>query len=342
MEISQTKISAWTITTFQKKKRKKSKSPYSPTKIKTRNFLSNISYRRISDKDFRNANFIIDMLSYIVMNLKPFFLTTTYSHPEQQEMVKMLWEKCLPKKFYEHVKKLGNFEILNSGKINFKQAKEIVYAYVQLPDVWQELLKYIAKNQSIYQYTYSLLFPLNYLQSNKYGIKVRNRFSLCYSEWLNNKFKKEQEQKYLAKNPFNFAVYENETRHPFEQKPIKDNFEVEMITKSQPTPSNTPVKTAMKNDDKYRADVVDSSNKENIPPYSDKTRFRYAPTMVDLKRDFDKKYKLPTVKKQRMTSKQKIDQRNKKKEELNIKLAEVEEKIIVIFLFGIVSFFVKE
>ena len=35
-----------------KKKRKKSKSPYSPTKIKARNFLSNISHRRISDKDF--------------------------------------------------------------------------------------------------------------------------------------------------------------------------------------------------------------------------------------------------------------------------------------------------
>ena len=102
MEVSQTKIFAWTIRTFQKKKRRKSKSPYSPTKIKA----SNISYRRISDKDFQNANFIIDILTYIVMNLKPFFLTTTYADPEHQEMVKMLWEKCLPHRFYEHVKKL--------------------------------------------------------------------------------------------------------------------------------------------------------------------------------------------------------------------------------------------
>ena len=93
MEVSQTKISAWTITTFQKKKRKKSKSHYSTTKIKARKFLSNISYRSISDKDFQNANFIIDMLSYIVMHLKPFFLTTTYSDTEQQDIVKMLWEK---------------------------------------------------------------------------------------------------------------------------------------------------------------------------------------------------------------------------------------------------------
>ena len=103
-----------------------------------------------------------------------------------------------------------------------------------------------------------------------------------------------------------------------------------MIAKSLLIPLNTPIKTAIKNDDKYRADVVDSSNKENILPYSDKTCFRYAPTMVDLKRDFDKKHKLPTVKKQKMTSKQKIDQRNQKKEELNIKLAEVEEKMKLI------------
>ena len=172
------------------KKKRANKSPYSSTKIKARNFLSNISYRRISDEDF-----IVDMLSYILLHLKPFFLNTTYSDREQQDMVKILWEKCLPNRFYEHVKHPKNFEILNSGKLNFNQAKQIVYSYVQQLDIWQELVKYVAKNQSIYQYIYSLLFPLNYLESNQYGIKVRNGLSLCYFEWLNNKFKKEQEQK---------------------------------------------------------------------------------------------------------------------------------------------------
>ena len=146
-----------------------------------------------------------------------------------------------------------------------------------------------------------MLFPLNYLQTNKYGRKIRNGFSLCYSEWLNDKFKKEHEQKYLAKNPFNFSVDENIKRHPFEQKPI----------------------TA----------VVDSSNKENIPPTpvnSPATSYKYSPTMTNLKRDFDKKYRLPTVRRQKVTSKQKIDQRNKRKEELSIKLAEVEEKMKLI------------
>ena len=254
--------------------------------MKARNFLTNISYRRISDKDFQNANFVIDMLSYILLYIKSFFLTVAYSDREQQDMVKMLWEKCLPIRFYEHI---------NSGKLNFNHAKQIVLSYVLQPDIWQELIKTVIKNQVIYQYIYSMLFPLNYLQTNKYGIKIRNGFSLCYSEWLNDKFKNEHKQKHLAKNPFNFGVDENIKRHPFEQKPITT--------------------------------VVDSSNKENVRPTplnSPSMSYKYSPTMTNLKRDFDKKYRLPTVRRQ------KTDHRNKKKEELSIKLAEVEEKMKLI------------
>ena len=243
-----------------------------------------------------------------------------------KKWLKCYGKKCLPHRFDDHVKSAKNFEILNSGKLKFNQAKQIVYGYIQLPDVWQELLRYVVKNQSIYQYIYSLLFPLNYLQPNKYGIKVRNGFSLCYSEWLTDKVKKEHEQKYLAKNPFNFAVYENNTRHPYEKKPIKDNFQVEVISNDNKQPK--PI--LVKNDEKNKADVVDSSNKENIPPQLNRTGYKYSPTMVDFRRDFDKKYKLPTIRKPRLTSKQKIDQRNRKKEELSIKLAEVEEKMKLI------------
>ena len=57
--------------------------------MKARNFLTNISYRRISDKDFKNVNFIIDMLSYILLYVKPFFLQLSYSDKEQRNIVKM-------------------------------------------------------------------------------------------------------------------------------------------------------------------------------------------------------------------------------------------------------------
>ena len=296
---------------------------YSSTKIKARNFLSNIAYRRISKKDFVSASFIVDMLSYIIVNVKPFFLSTNYPELEHQGMVRMLWEKCLSARFYEHVRKAENFEILNSGKTTFKQCKAIVCAYVQQPDIWQELMKYVQMFNTNYQYIYSLLFPLNYLKANKHGIKNRNSFSLCFSEWKSDEYKQEQ----LGKNPFNFYVERNES-HPFEQKPMKDNFEVEVINK---TSSNIQKKEI--NGEKYRADVVDTNNKENIPPsvQLSKRKFVYVPTMTNLKEEFDKLYKLPKTKKKRTPPYvDKLEKRGKKKEELTTRLKEVDEKMKLI------------
>ena len=45
---------------------------YSPTRIKTRNFLSNISYTGINKNDFYNENFILDVYMLLVKNLNLF------------------------------------------------------------------------------------------------------------------------------------------------------------------------------------------------------------------------------------------------------------------------------
>ena len=209
------------------KRNKRAKTPYSSTKMKARNFLTNISYRRVSDKDFKNINFIIDLLSYILLYVKPFFLHLTYADKEQGNMVKMLWEKCLPARFYEHVKKTDNFFILNSGKLNYNQAKNIVISYIRQADVWKELTEMIINRQKVYQYVFSTVFPITYLQVNKYGIKIRNDFSLCFSEWLNENIKKEQ-LKQLGKKTANYANDDKE-RHPYEQKPIKNDENKENI-----------------------------------------------------------------------------------------------------------------
>ena len=47
---------------------------YSPTRQKSRNFLSNISYNSISKADFYNKNFILDVSILLVKNLNPFSL----------------------------------------------------------------------------------------------------------------------------------------------------------------------------------------------------------------------------------------------------------------------------
>ena len=47
---------------------------YSPTRVKSRNFLSNISYTGISKGDFYDECLILDIFILLVKNLSPFSL----------------------------------------------------------------------------------------------------------------------------------------------------------------------------------------------------------------------------------------------------------------------------
>ena len=56
------------------KKDIKPKKVYSATKVKARNFLTNLSYKRVKKDDLLNENFIIDCISFILFYLNPFHL----------------------------------------------------------------------------------------------------------------------------------------------------------------------------------------------------------------------------------------------------------------------------
>ena len=58
---------------------------YSPTKVKSRNFLTNISYNRLKRIDFDNASFIIDCYTYILINLNSFFLEQKFDNKSDRE-----------------------------------------------------------------------------------------------------------------------------------------------------------------------------------------------------------------------------------------------------------------
>ena len=49
---------------FQKKKMRQ-RQDYSSTKVKTRNLLTNVSYRRFKQTDFNKKNFIVDIMSFL-------------------------------------------------------------------------------------------------------------------------------------------------------------------------------------------------------------------------------------------------------------------------------------
>ena len=53
------------------KKEMKRRSDYSKTKVKTRNLLTNVSYKRFKQSDFNNPSFIVDILLFLVQNFNP-------------------------------------------------------------------------------------------------------------------------------------------------------------------------------------------------------------------------------------------------------------------------------
>ena len=160
------------------KKPRKVKTPYSPTKIKARNYLSNISYSPICEDDFKNLSFIADKLSFITMDLKPFFIKITYGDERDIDMIKFLWEECLPKTYLLYLKKPENFELINSEKSNFKTIKILVQQYMSVSENCQYLINSFQKHHDIYQYIIRMFFRRPILKKLVFGNKYNLRNNL--------------------------------------------------------------------------------------------------------------------------------------------------------------------
>ena len=50
---------------------KKQKKKYSSTKIKARNFLTNVSYSGVKNGDFENRSFVLDIFTYLILYFNP-------------------------------------------------------------------------------------------------------------------------------------------------------------------------------------------------------------------------------------------------------------------------------
>ena len=121
------------------------------------------------------------------MDLKPFFLNTTYFDANDTEMVKMLWEECLPQGYYNYIKSPENFKLQHSPKLTFKLVKDLIGLYLHIPNAWAEIVSFFQEYHSIYQYIYLHLFPKTY--SNKERFSKTLRHNMCFEHWLQKKKK---------------------------------------------------------------------------------------------------------------------------------------------------------
>ena len=103
---------------------------YSPTRVKSRNFLSNIGYTSINKSDFYNENFILDVYILLVKNLNPFSLQRKISDKFKHEMIYMLWREYIPVEFYRYICQEENFKYLNGRDVNQPGVLEIVGRFI--------------------------------------------------------------------------------------------------------------------------------------------------------------------------------------------------------------------
>ena len=121
---------------------------YSSTRIKSRNFLSNISYNGIGKNAFYNENFTLDVFVLLVKNLNPFSLNRKITDKTKHEMVYMLWRECIPQEFYKYICEEQNFMFLNGRDINQAGVLEIVGNFI---DQGKENLRLLQEYLSRYK-----------------------------------------------------------------------------------------------------------------------------------------------------------------------------------------------
>ena len=76
---------------------------YSNTKVKTRNLLTNVSYRRFQQTDFNKKNFIVNIMSFLTQNFNPINLYRKLDLEKERDMIKFLWDECLPHDFVRYL-----------------------------------------------------------------------------------------------------------------------------------------------------------------------------------------------------------------------------------------------
>ena len=177
---------------------------YSSTKIKARNFLTNVSYNRITMADYRNVNFVIDCFSFMVLYLNPFYLERKFETNVEREFINTLWTFLMPDNLYKCITQDQNMKTLNKIKIKYQDAKDIVVGFTKDDEGNENVLsEFLEKNAVLYQFLFGNLFPKVFCRVNDYGISAKTLFATYYHnfsvqkhviDWQNKNLHVKQEE----------------------------------------------------------------------------------------------------------------------------------------------------
>ena len=158
---------------------------YNNSKVKARNFLTNVSYNRITAADYKNKNFVIDCFTFMILYLNPFYLERKFETNVERDFVNVLWSLLMPSKLYDHITKDDNMKTLNKIKIKYQDAKDIMIAFLfEDPTNIIILSDFLKRNAILYQFLFGNLFPKCFCRINDYGINAKTLFNSYYHNFI--------------------------------------------------------------------------------------------------------------------------------------------------------------
>ena len=93
------------------KKKMKRRKDYSNTKVKTRNLIKNVSYRRCKQSDFNNLERKLDL-------------------EKERDVIKFLWDECIPHDFVRYMYQQVNYNVISKPNVTYQKANEIVKQFI--------------------------------------------------------------------------------------------------------------------------------------------------------------------------------------------------------------------
>ena len=193
----------------------KQKAFYSSTKVKARNLLTNVAYRRYKESDFKKTNFVIDILSFLVYNCNPTNLEIKLETDKERDMIKFLWDNCIPSAFTKYLMEQEQFNIISQTNLTYQKSNKIVSNYLSDDFNGEKLARLkikIAEKFNLIHYIYSVLYGKIYNRINHFGIKRKNDFDYNFQIWRKEKISK-------SKDPVNYL---NRKPNENEQKPLNE------------------------------------------------------------------------------------------------------------------------
>ena len=114
----------------QKDMEMRRRNDYSNAKVKTKNFLTNVSYRRFKQSGFNKTSFIVDILSFLVQNFNPINLDIKLDTEKERDMIKFMWDECIPHEFVSFIYKQKYYNQISRPNLTYQKANVIVKEYL--------------------------------------------------------------------------------------------------------------------------------------------------------------------------------------------------------------------